>query len=217
MLRYLSFFCVFFLFSSLSTLTEARDHSNFNANITVKWDLMNWTPDGYVAVVTIYNFQEHRNIQAPGWRLGWTWAKHEVLWSTVGGQAINQGNCSHFKGNIPVSCMKTPTIVDLKPNTPYNQQIENCCRGGLLSAWSNKHRTSYISAFQVSVGQSGTSNRTVKLPKNFTFKAPRDRYTCGPAKVVRPTKFLTMDKRRTTQALMTWKITCTYSRNRGNI
>lgn len=152
-------------------------------------------------MVTIYNFQEHRNIQAPGWRLGWTWAKHEVLWSTVGGQAINQGNCSHFKGNIPVSCMKTPTIVDLKPNTPYNQQIENCCRGGLLSAWSNKHRTSYISAFQVSVGQSGTSNRTVKLPKNFTFKAPRDRYTCGPAKVVRPTKFLTMDKRRTTQAL----------------
>lgn len=45
-----------FIDQFLFTISEARDHSNFNANIAVKWDLMNWTPDGYV-VSTKYSDQ----------------------------------------------------------------------------------------------------------------------------------------------------------------
>ncbi|XP_057517353.1 COBRA-like protein 1 [Amaranthus tricolor] len=206
-------FTIFFsllLSSFFLTSTEAYDALDPNGNITIKWDVINWTPDGYVAVVTMFNFQQYRHIQAPGWTLGWTWAKKEVIWSMVGGQTTEQGDCSKFKGNVPHCCKKDPTVVDLLPGTPYNQQIANCCRGGVLSSWVQDPGNS-VSSFQVSVGQAGTSNKTVKLPRNFTLKAPGPGYTCGPAKIVKPTQYKTADKRRTTQALMTWNVTCTYS------
>ncbi|CAN1311931.1 Protein COBRA [Linum perenne] len=116
----------------------------------------------------MFNFQQYRHIQAPGWTLGWSWSKKEVIWNMMGAQTTEQGDCSKYKGNVPHCCKKTPTVVDLLPGTPYNQQIANCCKGG-------------------------------------------PGYTCGPAKVVRPTRFWTTDKRRVTQALMTWNVTCTYS------
>ncbi|XP_073526230.1 uncharacterized protein [Phyllobates terribilis] len=200
----------FLLFCSCLTSTEGYDALDPNGNITIKWDVMQWTPDGYVAVVTMFNFQQYRHIQAPGWSLSWTWAKKEVIWSMVGSQATEQGDCSKFKGNVPHCCKRTPNVVDLLPGTPYNQQIANCCRGGVLNSWGQDPATA-VSAFQVSVGQAGTTNKTVKLPKNFTLKAPGPGYTCGPAKNVPPTKFVTSDKRRVTQALMTWNVTCTYS------
>ncbi|KAK6928077.1 COBRA, plant [Dillenia turbinata] len=46
---------------------------------------------------------------------------------------------------------------------------------------------------------SRTTNTTVRLPKNFTLLASGPGYTCGPAKVVPPTKFLSQDGRRVTQ------------------
>ncbi|KAF4381324.1 hypothetical protein G4B88_031351 [Cannabis sativa] len=161
------------------------------------------------AVVTMFNFQQYRHIQAPGWSLGWTWAKKEVIWSMMGAQTTDQGDCSRFKGNVPHCCRKDPLVVDLLPGTPYNQQIANCCKGGVLNSWAQDPGAA--SSFQVSVGAAGTTNKTVKLPKNFTLRAPGPGYTCGPAKIVRPTKFVTSDKRRVTQALMTWNVTCTYS------
>ncbi|GFY84855.1 COBRA-like extracellular glycosyl-phosphatidyl inositol-anchored protein family [Actinidia rufa] len=170
-----------------------------------------WTPDGYIAVVTIFNFQKYRHIQAPGWSLGWTWAKKEVIWNMMGSQTTEQGDCSRFKGNIPHCCKKAPTVVDLLPGTPYNQQIANCCKGGvIISSWVQDPANS-ASSFQVSVGDAGTSNRTVTPPKNFTLKAPGPGYTCGPARIVRPTKFVSQDGRRVTQAMMTWNVLCTYS------
>ncbi|KAI3965826.1 hypothetical protein MKX01_010783 [Papaver californicum] len=113
---------VVFLISCFSfSSTEAYDALDPNGNITIKWDVMNWTPDGYVAVVTMYNFQHYRHIQAPGWTLGWAWSKKEVIWSMVGAQTTEQGDCSKYKGNIPHCCKKDPTVVDLLPGTPYNQ------------------------------------------------------------------------------------------------
>lgn len=77
-----------------------------------------------------------------------------------------------------------------------------CCifEGGVLASWGQDPQAS-VSAFQVSVGQAGTSNKTVKLPKNFTLLGPGPGYTCGPAKIVPSTKFFTPDMRRKTQAL----------------
>ncbi|GAB2289739.1 hypothetical protein Dimus_024046 [Dionaea muscipula] len=199
-----------FLLCSALTSTDAYDALDPTGNITIKWDVMGWTGDGYVAIVTIYNFQAYRHIQAPGWTLGWTWAKKEVIWSMVGSQTTEQGDCSKFKGNVPHCCKKTPTVVDLLPGTPYNQQIANCCKAGVLNSWI-QDPSNAVSSFQISVGQSGTSNKTVKLPKNFTLMAPGPGYTCGPAKIVKPTQFIAPDKRRVTQAPMTWNVTCTYS------
>ncbi|CAI0449212.1 unnamed protein product [Linum tenue] len=118
----------------------------------------------------------------------------------VGSQTTEQGDCSKYKGNVPHCCKKTPTVVDLLPGTPYNQQIANCCKGGVINAWA-QDPAGAVSSFQVSVGAAGTTNKTVRVPKNFTLLAPGPGYTCSPAKVVRPTKFLTADKRRVTQAL----------------
>ena len=64
-----------------------------------------------------------------------------MIWSMVGAQASEQGDCSKFKGNIPHCCKKTPTVVDLLPGTPYNQHILNCCRGGLISSWAQDPAT----------------------------------------------------------------------------
>ncbi|XP_057769852.1 protein COBRA-like isoform X2 [Salvia miltiorrhiza] len=197
---------LFFSFTS----TEAYDALDPNGNITIKWDVITWTPDGYVAVVTMFNFQQYRHIAAPGWTLGWTWAKKEVIWSMMGGQTTEQGDCSRYKGNIPHCCKKDPTVVDLLPGTPYNQQIANCCKGGVINSWGQDPNNA-ASSFQISVGAAGTTNKTVRVPKNFTLKAPGPGYTCGPAKIVKPTKFVTSDGRRTTQAMMTWNVTCTYS------
>ncbi|XP_073288848.1 protein COBRA-like isoform X2 [Primulina huaijiensis] len=200
-----------FLFISCFCFTStAYDSLDPNGNITIKWDVISWTPDGYVAVVTMFNFQQYRHIQAPGWTLGWTWAKKEVIWSMMGGQATEQGDCSKYKGNVPHCCKKDPTIVDLLPGTPYNQQIANCCKGGVINSWV-QDPTNAASSFQVSVGAAGTTNKTVRVPKNFTLKAPGPGYTCGPAKIVKPTKYVTADGRRVTQAMMTWNVTCTYS------
>ncbi|KAH7387028.1 hypothetical protein KP509_16G001100 [Ceratopteris richardii] len=142
--------------------------------------------------------------------MGWSWAQKEVIWSMLGGQATLQGDCSKFHAAIPHSCMRSPTIVDLMPGVPYNQQITNCCKGGVLNSWVQDPMSS-VAAFQVIVGQAGTSNITVKLPKNFTLMTPGPGYTCGPAYRVPSTRFKTPDGRRTTQAVMTWNVVCTYS------
>ncbi|CAN4089781.1 unnamed protein product [Withania somnifera] len=128
----------------------------------------------------------------------------------IGSQTTEQGNCSKFKGDIPRCCKKNPTVIDLLPETPHNQKIANCCKGGVVNSWGQDPATS-ISSFQLTVGSAGTNNNTVRVPKNFTLKAPGPGYTCGPAKVVKPTKFVTPDGRRVTQAMITWNVTCTYS------
>eukprot|EP00250_Pteridium_aquilinum_P011370 c20018_g1_i1 orf=679-1893(-) len=171
---------------------------------------MQWTSDGYVATVTMYNYQQYRHIEAPGWLLGWRWAQKEIIWSMVGGQATLQGDCSKFHSGTPHCCMRNPTIVDLLPGVPYNSQVSNCCRGGVLSSWG-QNPSAAVASFQITVGLSGNTNTTVKLPKNFTLQTPGPGYSCSPAKIAKPTLFTATDGRRRTQALMTWNLACTYS------
>ncbi|KAL3529650.1 hypothetical protein ACH5RR_008972 [Cinchona calisaya] len=190
--------------------TEAFDALDPNGNITIKWDIMSWTSDGYIAVVTILNYQKYRHIEAPGWKMGWKWAKSEIIWSMLGGQTVEQGDCSKFKGDIPHCCEKDPTVVDLLPTAPFNQRMANCCKGGVLSS-GIQDPANAITSFQLAVGQSGTSNKTVRSPKNFILKAPGAGYTCGSTIFAKPSKFRTPDKRRVTQALISWHVSCTYS------
>ncbi|CAG7860278.1 unnamed protein product [Brassica rapa] len=94
-------------------------------------------------------------------------------------------------------------VIDLLPGTPYNQQISNCCKGGVL-------KSGLASSFQISVGAAGTSNSTVRMAVNFMFTAPKQQYICGPTKNVMRTKFITSASKRTTSALMTWNIACVF-------
>lgn len=151
--------------------------------------------NNFQAVVTINNFQMYRHIMSPGWTLGWTWTKKEVIWSMVGAQVTDQGDCSKFKGNIPHSCRRNPAIVDLLPGVPKNQQFSHCCKSGQLASWG-QDPASTVSSFQLSVGLSGTSNKTVQLPKKFYILGPGPGYTCSAATIISPSIFFSSDGRR---------------------
>eukprot|EP01018_Ginkgo_biloba_P019943 Gb_25603 [translate_table: standard] len=196
------FFNATILLLFVLNIANAYDPLDPSANITITWDVVKWTDDGYVASVTIQNYQQYRHVQSPGWTLGWTWAKDEVIWSMAGAQATEQGNCSPFQNDrIPHSCSRNPNIVDLLPGDNYTNQFRNCCKGGVLAAWAQEP-TNSVSAFQITVGRSGNTNKTVRLPKNFSFRAPGPGYTCNSPQVVKSTKFPAgRDGRRSTQAL----------------
>ncbi|KAJ9540640.1 hypothetical protein OSB04_027146 [Centaurea solstitialis] len=100
--------------------------------------------DGSSAAVIMYNFQRNRKIPAPKWALSWTWAKKEAQYH--------------------IAARKTPTVVDLLPGTPNNQQFENCCKGGVIKRWD-------ASAFQVTVGVAGTTDKTEGI-LSYTYINP---------------------------------------------
>lgn len=118
----------------------------------------------------------------------------------VGAQTTEQGDCSRFQDNIPHSCKKDPVVVDLLPDAPYDMQIANCCKAGVISTF-NQDPANSVASFQLSVGLSETTTKAVRVPRNFTLKTPGPGYTCGRAIVGRPTRFFTPDGRRATQAL----------------
>lgn len=103
------------------------------------------------------------------------------------------------KGSLPASCTRSPTIADLTANAPRSSKADGCCKGGVLLTNHQDPEKSTVS-FQVSVGRSGTTKRTVLSPRNFTFVVPGGDYTCGHARVVRPNMFVSPDLRRVTQA-----------------
>ncbi|XP_076899083.1 COBRA-like protein 4 [Bidens hawaiensis] len=193
----------------------AYDIFDPTANITITWDVISWTPDGYVAVVKMNNYQMYRQIMNPGWTLGWTWAKKEVIWSIVGAQVTDQGDCKEFPSKFPHSCEKNPIIIDMQPGTPYNQQFQNCCKGGILSSLGQDPVNS-LSAFQLSVGNSGNTYRTVSPPKNFSLLGPTQGYTCSPVSTVPSSVSLSSGGHRKNRALMTWQLVCTYSQLRAS-
>ncbi|KAL0007373.1 hypothetical protein SO802_008875 [Lithocarpus litseifolius] len=109
---------------------EVYDALDPTGNITIKWDVISLTPDGYVATVKTYNFKQYCHIQAPGWMLGWTWANKEVIWSMMGGQtteAFISFKCRIKR--IPDHLRKvneqayTPTIISVGPFNNYNKNL----------------------------------------------------------------------------------------------
>ncbi|KAJ9677241.1 hypothetical protein PVL29_022312 [Vitis rotundifolia] len=110
------------------SFVSAYDVLDPYGNIMIKWDVVSWTPDGYVAVVTLNNLQMYQNIMSPGWTLGWTWAK---------------------KKKHPHCCRRNPTVIDLLHGAPYTQQIAGCCKGGVLASQGQDPRAA-VSAFQLS-------------------------------------------------------------------
>ncbi|KAJ7967215.1 COBRA-like protein [Quillaja saponaria] len=197
------------LVASMCNLSDCYDPLDPHGNITVTFDIYQYTPDGYMARVTIQNYYQYRHVDKPGWNLGWTWSKNEVIWSMFGAFAIKQGDCSSFKFRTTHSCIKDPVIADLMPETSPVNRSEDCCHGGLLSAWAINPSKSF-SSFEIMVGNL-EANSTGYAPLNLTLLAPGPGYTCSPVLDTDPTVSLDIGGRRQVQVYRTWKSTCTYS------
>ncbi|XP_048443239.1 COBRA-like protein 6 isoform X1 [Pyrus x bretschneideri] len=198
-----------FIFSLINSfgLSYGYDPLDPYANITVRWDFLQQSGSSSDIKVSIYNFQQFRHVDRPGWKLGWTWKGDEVIWDMWGAEATEQGNCSKFKGSpdLPHCCKKKPVIIDLLPGAPFNKQYFNCCKGGELSSMI-QDSSKFGSSFAMSVGS--FAGKDIVMPTNFTLGLPG--YTCGMPFQVQPTKF-SHDGRRWKQVLETWNVTCIYS------
>ncbi|KAK7246887.1 hypothetical protein RIF29_41757 [Crotalaria pallida] len=213
-----------FIFLSISlSMSPSYGYDSLDpfGNITITWDFLADNGGTVDVRVSIYNFQLFRHVEEPGWRLSWVWKGDEVIWSMLGAEATEQGDCSKFKGQTkPHSCEKNPVIVDLVPGTPYNLQSANCCKGGVLTSMTQDD-TKYGATFQMNYNKATIFNDSsdapppppeadgnFTLPDNFNLGVPG--YSCGPALQVPPTRF-TKDGHRWTQVLDTWNVTCSYS------
>ncbi|KAL9414671.1 hypothetical protein AB3S75_043017 [Citrus x aurantiifolia] len=203
------FTLAFALLIAMGGLADCYDPLDPYGNITVTFDIHQWTNDGYVARVTIQNYHQYRHVDQPGWKIGWTWADNEIILSMSGAFATEQGNCSDFKFQSPHSCEKDPVIVDLGPDASPQNMTDACCRGGLLSSYTINPANSF-SFFEVTVGNLGM-NASGHAPRNLTLWAPGPGYTCGLLEDVDPTVSLEIGGRRQVQVFRTWKSTCTYS------
>ncbi|CAL5402228.1 unnamed protein product [Camellia sinensis] len=200
---------ILILLASLCSFSDCYDPLDPNGNVTVTFDILQWTVDGYVARVTIQNYYQYCHVDKPGWQLGWTWTKNEVIWSMNGAFATQQGDCSTFTSQIPHSCKLDPVIVDLLPDAANENKSSDCCRGGLLSAWAINPLQSF-SSFEITVGHL-EGNTTGYIPLNLTLMAPGPGYTCGQLEDTDPTVSSVIGGRRQEQVFRTWKSSCTYS------
>uniref|UniRef100_N1QQH3 Uncharacterized protein n=1 Tax=Aegilops tauschii TaxID=37682 RepID=N1QQH3_AEGTA len=129
--------------------------------------------------VSLQNYQLYRHLEDPGWRLSWFWAGDEVILDAKGAEATEQGNCTRFVGAH--SCKKRPVMMDLGPGTPYNLQVANCCRGGVLSSLVQNSKAA-TSTFMMTVGNFAPSSDVgPQMPFNFSIGVPG--YTCSNATV----------------------------------
>ncbi|KAJ6889602.1 COBRA-like protein 4 [Populus alba x Populus x berolinensis] len=131
---------------------------------------------------------------SPGWTLVWTWAKKEVIWSMVGAQATDQGDCSNFKGNIPHCCTRNPTVVDLLPGVPKTQQYSDCCKGGVFGILGTRTYSSVLVSLVHPIQQ-------LHCPRISFLLGPGPGYTCSAATIVSPSFFFSSDGKRKTQAM----------------
>jgi hypothetical protein len=197
-------------------------------------------------MVSIHNYQLYRHIEQPGWRLSWNWPGKEVIWDARGAEATEQGDCRRVITDKPPHCCDLrPTMVDLAPGAPYNIQVANCCRGGVLSSMTQSDATA-LGAFQMTVGQFELATDGIKGPqKPWGFDLGVPGYTCSNVTEVPPTK-TKVDKNRYVQSIrkplsslisrqcmsvpgsrtdlpasarrccaVTWQVICSFSQYRG--
>ncbi|ONI18976.1 hypothetical protein PRUPE_3G250500 [Prunus persica] len=104
----------------------------------------------FISIFVLGVALHYRHIQAPGWSIGWTWVKKEAIWPMLGSEATRRGeNCSSLKDAIPHNLSWVPN--------------------GALD----------VGFFTITIAQSETTYKDVRVPKNFTLKAPGPGYTCG--------------------------------------
>jgi hypothetical protein len=155
----------------------------------------------FQATVTMFNWQQYRHVSPPGWKLGWSWANKEIIWTMLGAETILQGDCAQYRTDpLPHCCAPTPVVVDLLPDVEDSLRVANCCKGGVLQAFAQDPAQA-LAVLQITVGNSGNTNKTVALPHNFTLLSPGPGYTCGPAVHVPKSLFPSADGRRWTEAL----------------
>ncbi|XP_027113199.1 COBRA-like protein 6 isoform X1 [Coffea arabica] len=197
-------------------VADAYDPLDPRGNVTIKWDLMQDNDGTQDVRVSIFNYQLFRHVEPPGWKLSWIWPGNGVIWDIWGAEATEQGNCSAFRGRqLPHSCEKKPVIVDLLPGAPYNKQVANCCKGGVLTSLS-QDQAKFGASFQMNIGSSSVNGGPIPgVPANFSLGLPG--YTCGDPFKVPPSKFIEDQGRRRTQALGTWNVTCSYSQFRASV
>ncbi|XP_052204117.1 COBRA-like protein 1 [Diospyros lotus] len=223
----------FALVVSFQSPTYGFDPLDPNGNITIRWDVLQVNDDTqdllfcnhlfFVLIirrckilqvkVNIFNYQLFRHIEHPGWKLSWTWPGDEAIWNIVGAEATEQGDCSAFRGRqVPHCCEKKPVIIDLMPGAPFNKQVANCCKGGVLSSLTQRP-DNFGAAFQMSVGSAAVHSGNVTMPVDFTLGLTG--YSCGDPFKVPPSKFSEDNGRRRTQALATYNVICSYSQFRA--
>ncbi|PWA64876.1 hypothetical protein CTI12_AA340490 [Artemisia annua] len=87
-------------------------------------------------------------------------------------------------------------------------QVQNCCKAGVLSSL-NQDPANSMASFQMNV-------ESLEMTA-YDFKIGIPGYTCGNATKVPPTKYISANGRRRTQALGTWNVICTYSPFRASV
>ncbi|CAK8569341.1 unnamed protein product [Lathyrus sativus] len=199
------------LLSTLYTLSDCYDPLDPNGNFSITFDINNRLDNGYLATVTLQNYHQYRHVDKPGWKLGWTWANNEVIWSMSGAIATDRGDCSSYSGSqMPHSCKKDPIIVDISPDVTQNRSVR-CCRGGRLSARAIDSLSS-LTSFELEVRNLDQKENSIgQAPKNVTFMAPGPGYTCSPFMVTDPSVSLDLGGVRQVPVIRTWKSICTYS------
>ncbi|XP_057788523.1 COBRA-like protein 1 isoform X2 [Salvia miltiorrhiza] len=190
--------------------TYCYDPLDPNGNITVTFDIFKYNNDGYVARVSIRNYHQYRHVERPGWKLGWWWAREEVILAISGGVATKQGECKASTDEKPHCCSPDPEVVDLAPDATTDSRTDGCCHDGVLAAWAIDPPMSY-SSFEITVGNLDQNRTGYLAPLNLTLTAPGPGYTCGPVREAPPTVSSVVGGRREEQVFRTWKSECTYS------
>ncbi|WCJ29229.1 Protein COBRA [Euphorbia peplus] len=197
---------------SCCTLSECYDTLDPGGEITVTFDIIKWTDDGYQAKVSIENKYEYRQIGKPGWKIGWGWKNKEVIWSMAGAFATSQGDCTNFPYKTAHCCQQNPEISDWDTDAPAEVRSDDCCRGGVLSAKAIRPENSF-SSFEITVGNLNINQSDVPVapPANLTLLGPGPGYTCSPIMLTEPTESSDIGGKRKVQVFRTWKSRCTYS------
>ncbi|KAI4299898.1 hypothetical protein L6164_033319 [Bauhinia variegata] len=187
--------------AACNEVDDCYDPLDPEGNITVTFDIYQRMDDAYLAKITIENYYQYRQVDKPGWKLGWVWANDEVIWSMSGAFATDKGNCSSYTFETPHSCKKNPVIAELGPDAAPENRSEHCCHGGLLSAGAVDPFKSFTS-FDLKVGRLG-NNSLGQAPNNLTFM---DGYSCGPFLDTSPTVSLDLGGQRKIPAMSKFSV-----------